>query len=188
MFAGHFGLAAAVKAKAPKVPLWSLLVATQLMDIAFIPLLATNVETFDEQHGNGYGELVIHADYTHSLVGALILALVAGWIAKRVWGSQAGKIIGAVVFSHWILDLIVHRADMPILPGNLGNLPLLGFGVWKLTNLSIALELLLIIVGVIMYTVYKFRSAPKRSSAILSSIGLSVLLIFLLLNDVGAIF
>jgi hypothetical protein len=47
-------------------------------------------------------------------------------------GSGAyGIVIGLVAASHWLLDLIVHRADLPILPGNIGNLPRLGFGLWR---------------------------------------------------------
>ena len=49
--------------------------------------------------------------------------------------------LAAVVFSHWLLDLIVHRADLPILPGNAGDLPRLGFGLWKVPAASILVEL-----------------------------------------------
>jgi hypothetical protein len=57
MFAGHFGLAAAVKAKAPEVPLWALMVGTQLLDLAFMPLLLSGIETMDQtSHGSGYGQ------------------------------------------------------------------------------------------------------------------------------------
>ncbi len=126
--AGHFGLAAAVKSKLPRLPLWSLRLATQRLDILFVPLLVLGVESIEVLPGKAlgpasYGAALIHADYTHSLVGALIIAIVAGIIASRWWGHPAATVFGAVVFSHWLLDLLVHRADMPILPGNAGNLP-----------------------------------------------------------------
>ena len=63
-------------------------------------------------------------------------------------GSTAGLLLGAVAFSHWVLDLIVHRGDMPILPGNAGNLPLLGFGLWRVPVASILLEVTLLLLGV----------------------------------------
>lgn len=158
MFAGHFGLAAAVKAKSPKVPLWALMLSTQLLDVIFVPFLLTGGETIETAPGaEGYGSSVIHADYTHSLVGALLIALVAGWLAARRWGRGGGWTIGAVVMSHWVLDLIVHRADMPILPGNAGDLPLLGLGLWQWPAASAAAELLLLIVGATLYV----RSLPK---------------------------
>ncbi|MCD9020364.1 permease [Cohnella silvisoli] len=191
MFAGHFGLAAGVRAKAPEVPLWALMLATQLLDVAFVPLLLTGAETMDDKGGSGYGELVIHADYSHSLLGALIIAFLAGLLAKRIWGGKAGRIIGAVVFSHWILDLVVHRADMPLLPGNLGDLPLLGFGAWRFEGASIALELILLAAGFVMYA----RSVLRKSSdgrgmnaAILSSAVLGTLLLFSLVTDVAGLF
>ena len=46
-----------------------------------------------------------------------------------------GLLLGAVAFSHWVLDLIVHRADMPILPGNAGGLPLLGLAALGLASI-----------------------------------------------------
>src|SRR5690242_14143094 len=147
MFAGHFGLAAAVKSKQPTVPLWALMLSTQLLDVFFVPLYLMHIETMQPASGTnglGYGEAIIHADYTHSLVGALLIALCTGLIAWRPWGRRGALVIAAVVFSHWLLDLLVHRADLPILPGNLGNLPRLGFGLWATPLVSIVLELLLI--------------------------------------------
>ena len=104
---GHFGLAAGVKAREQFVPLWALMLATIWLDVLFIPLLAADVETIDDAPGTdgGYGNVVIHADYTHSLVGAAVIALVTGWLVTRWWGSRGGVVIGAVVFSHWVLDL-----------------------------------------------------------------------------------
>lgn len=161
MFAGHFGLAAAVKAKEPETPLWALMLSTQLLDVIFVPLYAAGIETIQPLDGGGYGEAVIHANYTHSLVGAFVIALAAGLLAGWAWGRRSAFVIGAVVFSHWLLDLIVHRGDLPILPGNLGNLPTLGFGLWASPAVSIALEGLLVVVGAVLY----FRSVLGRRAA-----------------------
>lgn len=195
MVAGHFGLAAAVKAKQPSVPLWALMLSTQLLDVFFVPLLLTNVETIVPIGKGGYGEAVIHANYTHSLVGALLIALVAGLLAWRAWGRKTGLVIGAVVFSHWILDLLVHRMDMPILPGNLGNLPLLGLGLWAFTPISIAMELALIVVGGFLYftsALARAREAGpqqkrRRTWAITAGTVTCVLLALLLFMDVTGI-
>ncbi|MHA6533174.1 HD-GYP domain-containing protein [Paenibacillus sp. BAC0078] len=59
--------------------------------------------------------------------------------------------IGALSFSHWLLDLIVHRSDMPILLGNLGGLPLLGFSLWELPAFSAVFEAVLIAAGALLY-------------------------------------
>lgn len=186
MFAGHFGVAAAVKARSPETPLWALMAATQLIDIAFVPLLLTGVETIDSSNGIGYGKAIIHADYTHSLVGALVLALLAGWAAAKAWGGKSGITIAAVAFSHWILDLIVHRPDMPILPGNALDLPLLGFGLWSLPAASAALELLLIAAGFMLYArslVLRSAGLQRKGKAWTASAVMGTLLILSLASD-----
>jgi membrane-bound metal-dependent hydrolase YbcI (DUF457 family) len=129
------------------------MLATVWLDIVFLPLLAFGVETIKDVPGTngGYGNGIIHADYTHSLVGAIVLAIIFGGVAARWWGQRAGIVLAAVAFSHWLLDLIVHRSDMPILPGNLGDFPRLGFGLWRVPIASAAVELALILVGAYLY-------------------------------------
>src|SRR5690242_20880730 len=92
---------------------------TQLLDVLFVFLLIPGVESFSG--GSGYGQGVINAHYTHSLAGALLIALAAGAGAWKLWGRQGGLIIAATVFSHWLLDLVVHRPDLPLLPGSAGS-------------------------------------------------------------------
>ena len=119
MIAGHFGFAAIVKSREPKVPLWSLMLATVWLDIVFIPLFVMKIETAKPVPGlpGGYGENIIYADYTHSLLGALALSAVFALIFGPLWGKRCAIVLGLVSFSHWMLDLIVHRHDMPLLPG-----------------------------------------------------------------------
>lgn len=206
MFAGHFGLAAGVKAldsgvlsgapakplaeagERASAPLWALMLATQLLDVIFVPLVALGVESFGG--GSGYGEGTISAYYSHSLVGALLIALVAGAFAWRAWGRRGGLLIAGVVFSHWLLDLLVHRPDLPILPGNLGGLPLLGFGLWNLAVVSASLELLLVVVGGGLYAVSALRRARQtphvsqaRGRAFTSSAVLGLLLVLSLVSS-----
>ncbi len=154
MIAGHFGLAAGVKARAPQVPLWTLMLATQWLDVVFVPLLLAGVERLEPVAGSrpgAYGESIIHADYTHSLVGAALLSLAFGGAAAIRYGRRSGVILGLVSMSHWLLDLPVHRADLPILPGGVGGLPRLGFGLWRFPAVSAALELAIVLVGSAMY-------------------------------------
>jgi hypothetical protein len=159
MIAGHFGLAAAVKSRETATPLWVLMLATVWLDVVFVPLFLAHVETIKAVSGppGAYGGGMIFADYTHSLVGALALSALLGLGALAMWGPRSGVVVGAVAFSHWILDLVVHRADMPILPGNLGDLPRMGFGLWRWPAFSAAVELLLVVIGVALY----WRAARK---------------------------
>ncbi len=203
MLAGHFGLAAIVKSRQPQMPLWALMLSTQLLDVIALALFALGYETFTPKPGTtgGYGNLDIHADYTHSLAGALAIALVAAIVTMIPWGRRNGFIIGAMVFSHWILDVLVHRPDMPILPGNAGNLPLLGLGLWDFQWATATVELVLILAGAYMYYHAAMRSAVRaerqdakegkagaasgtyRQQALLTSVLLAVLLVATLFAD-----
>jgi len=191
MIAGHYGLAAGVKTWAPRLPLWALMLSTFLLDVVFIFLNIAGIEYLtpvDPARANSYGGVLIHAYYTHSLIGALLIAAVAGWIASRRWGQQSGLVIAAVVFSHWILDLVVHRPDLPILPGNAGNLPLLGFGLWQLPAISALAELVLVLAGGYLYyrSAARLPIAPNTNSAsqrrrVLTASGVTAALLLLLL-------
>jgi hypothetical protein len=86
---GHFGLAAGAKSADYRAPLWSLMLATMWLDVVFVPLFLLNIETIETPPGGGYGKSVIHADYTHSLVGALVLSAVFGAVAWVALGSTA---------------------------------------------------------------------------------------------------
>ena len=68
--------------------------------------------------------------------------------------------LGLVAFSHWVLDLLVHRMDMPLLPADLGNLPRLGLGLWQYPLVAAGLEALLVIVGAWLY----WRALPVGSA------------------------
>jgi hypothetical protein len=174
VIAGHFGLAAATKAVRPSIPLWSLMLATVWLDVLFGPLFAANIERLEDapgQHGV-YGGSVIYADYTHSLLGALVLSALYGLLFLRRWGRPAALILAAVAFSHWLLDLVVHRADMPLLPGNLGDLPRLGFGAWRYPVIAALLEVALVIVGGYLYWRAARRADPHRTRPHLLAAGI----------------
>ncbi|RPJ25002.1 MAG: permease [Chloroflexi bacterium] len=194
MIAGHFGLAAGIKKIAPRLPLWSLLVATFFLDVVFIFFAAGGLERInpvDPANPNAYGGSLIEAYYTHSLLGALLISAIAGLFAGWRWGKRGGYVIAGVVFSHWILDLMVHRPDLPILPGNFGNLPLLGFGLWQYPAISAIVELALVIGGTWFY--YRAaRQAAEASTnqkeqhrrALTSTAGVAILLMLLLASNV----
>jgi hypothetical protein len=156
VIAGHFGFAAMVKSRVPRAPLWALMLGTVWLDVLFLPLFVLGVETIVPASGGtgpakGYGEGIIYADYTHSLLGALVLSAAFGALIAWRWGRVAGLASGAVAFSHWVLDLPMHRHDMPLLPANLGDLPRLGLGLWRWPTASALLELAFVLVGTFLY-------------------------------------
>ena len=186
MIAGHFGFAAAVKSRETRVPLWSLMLASVWLDIVFIPLFMAKIETMQPVTGArpGYGANFIYADYTHSLLGALILSLFFGLFFAPRWGRRCAIVLAFVAFSHWLLDLIVHRADMPVLPANVGHLPRLGFGLWEFRTASVLTELFLVLLGAWCYwraadqvtaTTQKGRIRAIISAALILICGIAVL-------------
>ncbi|MEE2044728.1 permease [Nocardiopsis tropica] len=192
MLAGHFGVAGIVRAFRPELPMGALLVATQLPDLVFLPLAVLGVES-GEPAGpgmSGYGSLLISAPYTHSLVGTLVLALLTGVLVhvflRERWGRYAGPVLGGVVFSHWALDLLVHRPDMPFLPGGAGDLPLLGLGLWELPAAAAAVEGALVLAGTVLYAWRTLRDHPNRTRALLYSIGTGLLLVGSFVYDLTA--
>lgn len=164
VIAGHFGFAAAVKARAPATPLWALMLASQWLDVVFVFLYLAGIEGLQPIAGaadGAYGAVIIHADYTHSLVGAALLSAFFGALAAIRYGPSSGSVLALVAMSHWVLDLIVHRADMPILPGGSGTMSRLGFGLWRYPAMSAVLELAIVVAGAILY----WRAAKRVAGA-----------------------
>jgi membrane-bound metal-dependent hydrolase YbcI (DUF457 family) len=186
MIAGHFGFAALVKSRERRVPLWALMFATVWLDIVFVPLLLSGAETLKPVHGSqgGYGLNIIYADYTHSLLGALALSAILGLVFGVRWGRRCAVVLALVSFSHWLLDLITHRHDLPLLPGNAGRLPRLGFGLWQMPAASILVELMLVVSGAWCYwraarsvtvTANSGRTTAMISAGLLLTSGIVVL-------------
>ena len=140
MFIGHFA-PALVAATHPRAPnLGTLFVAAQLVDWGFFALLLTGAEKMRVVPGiTAMNPMdLYHMPYTHSLLGSAVWA--AGfaalvWLARRDWMSAA--IAAAVVLSHWLLDLLVHRPDLTLA----GAPPKLGLGLWNYPWIEIPLEL-----------------------------------------------
>ena len=159
MVAGHFGFAAMVKSRERSTPLWGLMLATVWLDVVFVPLFLAHWETTEPIHP-GYGGLIIHADYTHSIVGMLALSALLGSLFLPRLGRRVALVIAAVSATHWVLDLVVHRPDMPVLPRNFGHLPCLGFGLWNHPPAAACVELILVAAGALMY----WRAAAEISA------------------------
>jgi len=190
MIAGHFGFAALVKSREQSTPLWALMLASVWLDLVFVPLFLTGIETIQPVRGHqGYGSSVIYADYTHSFLGMLVLSAILALFSWPFWGRRSATVIGLVAASHWVLDLVVHRADMPILPGNIAHLPRLGFGLWRFPWVSAAFEAVLVLLGAWVYWIaarsvsIQAKQKPHLAAAIALSIATCG--IFILYLDVS---
>jgi len=120
MFVGHFAVALAAKKVAPKPSLGTYFFAAQFADILWPVFLLTGLEKVAVDPGNTAFTPFdfISYPYSHSLVTVVLWSVLFGFIYfKRRSDARGAKILGAVVFSHWILDFVTHRADMPLAPG-----------------------------------------------------------------------
>jgi membrane-bound metal-dependent hydrolase YbcI (DUF457 family) len=181
VIAGHFGFAAAVKSRERTVPLWALMLACQWLDVIFGPLYAAGIEGLTPIDQGGYGKVIIHADWTHSLLGALVLSALLG----AFWRGRTRLVIAAVSFSHWVLDVLVHRADMPLFPAKAGGFPRIGLGLWRWPAAAAAIELALVVVGAALYWRAALETGERRKATIAGAVVLGSGLITLALNLAG---
>ena len=150
MFLGHFGLGLAGKRLAPRMSLGSLFLGVQFADLLFWILALVGAEHFRVSPGATRVTPMDFFDYpySHSLFALVLWGLVLGsiyWIARS---SLAGGIVLAIgVVSHWVLDVVVHRRDMPL--GLHG--PYFGLQLWKSLPLTLAVEGVLFVAGIGVY-------------------------------------
>jgi hypothetical protein len=150
MFLGHFGLALGGKKAAPTLSLGLLFLAVGWADLLFFPLALLGVEHFRIAPGATAVTPMIFDDYpiSHGLVGLAVAGLALGsayFLARRQ--KTAAIVFGLAVVSHWFLDALVHRPDMPILAGA----PYFGLGLWNSVPLTVLAEAIALGVGLAIY-------------------------------------
>ena len=152
MFIGHFGVGFAAKKVIPKTSLGTLLLASQFIDLLWPFFVISGIETVAIDPGNtAFTPLdFIYYPFSHSLLGVLLWALIFGavyYFIKR--DLKSSFILGILVLSHWILDFIAHRPDLPLFIG--GDSPFVGLGLWNSVIATVIIESLIFIVGVYFY-------------------------------------
>ncbi len=150
MFIGHLGLAFAAKKVAPRPSLGTLALAAQLVDGVWPVFLLLGWEKVEIVPGITAVTPLLFASYpyTHSLAAGAVWALLlaGGYYLLRHDGVGAGW-IAALVVSHWILDFISHRPDMPLWPDG----PKVGLGLWNSVPATLAVEFALFAGGIWLY-------------------------------------
>jgi hypothetical protein len=130
---------------------WSVLVLLGIEKLRIVPGF-TQANSLD----------LYYMPYTHGLPGSIVLSLLLGAIvAVFASGNRATTLalVAAASFSHWILDLIVHVADLPLYD----DTAKVGFGLWRHVALSFPLELIFLGLGAWLYArATTFRRANGR--------------------------
>lgn len=140
MFVGHYAAAMAAKAIEPKAPMWTLAAASQLVDIGWSAFIIAGIERASVDPALPGSTLVLeHMPWTHSLPMALVWAVGAALLVKLLlrlpWWASA--MVGITVFSHWLLDFLVHRPDLELWPGG----ERVGLALWNYPVPEQALEI-----------------------------------------------
>jgi hypothetical protein len=141
MFVGHYGVSFAAQRVNRPVPLWVLFIAVQLLDVSWAPFVLLGIEKVRIVPGITASNPLdlYYMPYTHSLVAAAVWS-VAGYGLYRLWRpsgrGRAAMLVGFAIFSHWILDFIVHRPDLPLYD----DAAKVGLGLWNRPALAFGLE------------------------------------------------
>ena len=152
MFIGHFGVGFAAKKVIPKISLGTLLLASQFIDLLWPFFVILGIERVAIDPGNtAFTPLnFIYYPFSHSLLGVLIWALIFGAVYYFIKKDlKSSFILVLLVLSHWILDFITHRPDLPLFFG--GDSPFVGLGLWNSIIATVLVESLIFIVGVYFY-------------------------------------
>ncbi len=152
MFIGHFATALAAKKVAQKPSLGTLFIAAQFIDLLWPLLLIFGLESVVVDPGNTVVTPLNFTNYpiSHSMLAVLIWAFLFGTVYYIIKKDKVTSIwLGVLVFSHWLLDLLTHRPDLPLMPG-LVQIKV-GLGLWNSLAGTLIVELGLFCLGIYLY-------------------------------------
>lgn len=150
MFIGHLAVALAAKRATPKVSLGVLFAAAQLPDLVWPVLVLTGTEKVMIEPGvTAFTPLnFVSYPWSHSLLMVAVTGAVFGLLYRwRTRDTAGGVVIALLAISHWVLDWVSHRPDLPLVPG--GGLH--GLGLWNSIPATLAIEGAMFIAGVASY-------------------------------------
>jgi hypothetical protein len=180
MFVGHYSVAFAIRTQQNKIPLWVLFVAVQFLDYIWATLVLIGIDKLRVIKGFTAGSMLdsYFHPYSHSLIAAVLWSGVAALCYKplcrwrgHVYTKSAALVVGAAVFSHWILDLIAHPRDLPIYD----NTAKVGFGLWNYRDPEFALEIALLALGIVLYLARNVIPPIRKAAVIAFGIALLVI-------------
>lgn len=150
MFLGHFGVALAAKKVAPKTSLGLLVLAAQFADLLWPIFLLLGWEQV--RIVPGVTRLTpldfISYPWSHSLAAEIVLGIALGLLYFAMRRNGRGAIVvGACVPTHWMLDFVVHRPDLPLVPGG----ERYGLGLWNSLPATLIVELAFYGAGIAIY-------------------------------------
>ncbi len=166
MFAGHIGVALAAARVEPRVNVGMFAAASLLLDLLlwlFIPFGWESVAIPADFPQTHQPEFVF--PYSHGLFASVVWSTLAGAFVFLLSKSRVGEksrsafLVAGVVFSHWLLDALVHRPELPITDAASHQV---GLGLWNNMPVALAVEAVLVFVGTLLFFPGCGLSRPKE--------------------------
>lgn len=182
MFLGHYAVACAAKRVAPRASLGTLFAAAAFLDLVWPVLVIAGVERVRIAPGiTAFTPLDFeHYPISHSLAMSVVWGVVFGGVYFAFRRNARGAVVlGALVVSHWVLDAVAHRPDLPL---TLGGDARIGLGLWNSIPATLAVELVMFTVGAALYV----RGTAARDR--IGGLGLGVFLVSLVAIYAAAAF
>ena len=173
MFIAHFGVGFSCKTAAPKVSLGTCFLSAQFIDMLWPTFLLLGIERARIAPGITTVTPLDFAYYpfSHSLAMVVVWALLVGLVYQAIRHYPRGAVLlGLAVVSHWVLDAVVHRPDLPLYPGGGARA---GLELWSSLGGTLAVEFAIFGIGVWLYA----RATEAKDK--IGSYGLWALVIFL---------
>lgn len=151
MFIGHFAVGFASKRVAPAASLGVLMAAPMALDLLWPGFLLAGWEEVRIDPGNtAFTPLdFVSYPYSHSLAMAAVWGVLLGFVYWTITRYAAGAVTVMVgVISHWVLDAVTHRPDLPLFPGGTARV---GLELWNSFPATLAVESLMFVAAVWLY-------------------------------------
>ena len=181
MFIGHYALALAAKRAAPMASLGTLFAATSLADLLWPVFLLLGWEQAHVVPGpNPFLTLWLDSiPISHSLITLMGWGALFAYVYRmRTGEGRAALVVALLVVSHWVLDYVTHRPDMPLFPGGTP----LGLGLWNSVAGTVVVEGVMLVAGVWLY------ATATRARDRTGTYGFWALIALLVLSYVGSLF
>lgn len=165
MFIGHFGVGFAAKAVDKKISLGTLFLASQFIDLIWPILLLLGLESVRIDPGNTAVTPLEFISYpiSHSMFSVIIWGILFGGVYYLIRKNLNGSILlGALVFSHWLLDLLTHQPDLQLFPWSDYKV---GLGLWNSFAGAVIVESLIFVFGIDFF--YKYGKPQTKKKQIL---------------------
>jgi hypothetical protein len=179
MLAGHIGVALAVGSTHRRVNVGVLIAAALLLDFILWLLVLLGIESVEipaDFETTRQVEFVF--PYSHGLLAAAVWSVAAGaigfWACSRLQQQRwhIGGLIAATVFSHWLLDALVHKPELPLVGSGSHQL---GLGLWDAMPIAVGVEAAIVVVGVYLFVAGS--RLPRGRSVALAVLGLAMLVL-----------